>query len=298
LIISRETGYAQEVRRLTAFPDAATLEKALDMAARAPSAQNSQPWHWRVREDGLHLYADRSRQIGDADSDRRDVLLSCGGLLDHCVVALAANGWQSRLQYFPDTSNRDHLALIEIIEAPVADPNSELALAIPRRRADRRRYDAGPVPAGTLELLYMRAARRQVLLGVVPTIRWARRDDGGVELRYGAEAGSADATHEDDSVLLVLGTDSDNDLMRLRAGEAMSRILLSATALGLNSCPLTDPLKPTRDRLALACEVFDGNGYPQALIRLGQASPDSDPLPPIERLAIAEMTSWDTVRAR
>ena len=264
------------------------------MAARAPSAQNSQPWQWRVGRDGVHLYADRSRQLGDADADRRDVLLSCGVVLDHCVVALAAHGWHTSLRRFPDASDHDHLALIEIIEAPATEPSRELAVAIPRRRADRRRYGAGPIPPGTLELLYIRAARRQVTLGVVPAIRWARRDDDGVALRYGGAAGSAETTHEDDGVLLVLGTDTDDDVMRLRAGETMSRLLLSATALGLVSCPLTDPLKQTRDRLALACEVFDGHGYPQALIRLGQASAHSDPLPMVERLSLAETTSWDT----
>jgi nitroreductase len=267
------------------------------MAARAPSAQNSQPWRWRVSTDGLHLYADRGRQVSDADADRRDVLLSCGSVLDHCVVALAANGWHGRLRRFPD-SDRNHLALIEIIEAsstePTSDlPNSELALAIPRRRADRRRYSAAPIPPGTLEMLHMRAARRQVLLDVIPTIRWGRRDDGEVALRYGV-TNSADAKDEDDGVLLVLGTETDNDMMRLRAGEVMSRILLSATALGLSSCPLTDPLKPTRDRLALACEVFDCNGYPQALIRLGRAPADTSPLPPVERLSLAETTSWES----
>ena len=278
---------------MAAFPDTAALERALDMAARAPSAQNSQPWHWRVSREGVHLHADRSRQLGDADSDRRDVLLSCGAVLDHCVVALAAHGWHTRLRRFPDASDHDHLALIEIIEAPATEPSRELAVAIPRRRADRRRYGAGPIPSGTLELLYIRAARRQVTLGVVPAMRWARRDDDGVALRYGGAAGSADAAHRDDGVLLVLGTDTDDDLMRLRAGETMSRLLLSATALGLVSCPLTDPLKQTRDRLALACEVFDGDGYPQALIRLGQAPADSDPLPVVERLSLAETTSWD-----
>ncbi|MFG1932218.1 nitroreductase [Mycobacterium sp. NPDC048908] len=264
------------------------------MAARAPSAQNSQPWHWRVSRDGLHLYADRSRQLGHADSDRRDVLLSCGGVLDHCVVALAADGWHSRLRRFPDASDPDHLALIEIIEALPAQPSRELAVAIPRRRADRRRYGVGPIPSGTLELLYIRAARHQVTVGVVPAMRWARRDDHGVALRYGGQAGRGDAAREDAGVLLVLATDTDDDLMRLRAGETMSRLLLSATALGLVSCPLTDPLKQTRDRLALACEVFDGDRHPQALIRLGQPSSDSDPLPVVERLSLAETTSWDT----
>ncbi len=241
----------------------------------------------------MHLYADRSRQLGDADSDRRDVLLSCGAVLDHCVVALAAHGLHTRLRRFPDASDHDHLALIEIIEAPATEPNRELAAAIPRRRADRRRYGAGPIPSGTLELLYIRAARRQVTLGVVPAVRWSRRDDG-VVLRYGGATRSADDAHGYDGVLLVLGTDSDDDVMRLRAGETLSRLLLSATALGLVSCPLTDPLKQTRDRLALACEVFDGDGYPQALIRLGQPPADIDPLPVVERLSVAETTSWDT----
>ncbi|MGE5697500.1 MAG: nitroreductase [Candidatus Sericytochromatia bacterium] len=243
----------------------------------------------------MHLYADRSRQLGDADSDRRDVLLSCGAVLDHCVVAFAADGWQTRIRRFPDASDNDHLAYIEIIEAPITEPSRELAVAIPRRRADRRRYGAGRLPASTLELLYIRAARRRVTLGVVPAMRWARRDDDGVALRYGGTAAdTADAAQSDDGVLLVLGTDTDTDLMRLRAGETMSRLLLSATALGLVSCPLTDPLKQTRDRLALACEVFDGDGYPQTLIRLGQASADRDPLPVVDRLSIAETTSWDT----
>ncbi|MCH9733253.1 MAG: nitroreductase, partial [Actinomycetia bacterium] len=84
------------------FPDADTLVTVLGTAARAPSVQNSQPWRWRVTRDGVNLYADWSRQLGDADSDRRDVLLSCGAVLDHCVVALAAAGWRPRVRRFPE----------------------------------------------------------------------------------------------------------------------------------------------------------------------------------------------------
>lgn len=264
----------------------------MDLAARAPSAQNSQPWRWRVSREGVHLYANRSRQLGDTDSDRRDVLLSCGAVLDHCVVAFAAQGWQSRLRRFPG-ADRDHLALIEVIEAPATEPSRELAVAIPHRRADRRRYRADPIPPGTLELLAVRAARRQATLAVVPASRWARRDDD-VVLRYGGDGAGADSPHGDDGVLLVLGTEADDDESRLRAGETLSRLLLSATALGLASCPLTLPLKQIRDRLALAAEVFDGDAYPQALIRLGHAPTDGDPLPAVERLSVADTTSWDS----
>jgi len=273
------------------MPDTGTLETALDMAARAPSTQNSQPWLWRIARDAVHLYADRSRQLGDADADRRDVLLSCGAVLDHCVVALAALGWRARIRRFPDGSDTNHLALIEVIEQPSTADSLELAAAIPQRRADRRPYTGVSMPAGTLELLYIRAARHDVMLGVVPAQRCGRGDDG-VVLRYGA-AGGPDSPRYDDGVVVTLGTETDDDLSRLRAGETMSRILLSATAMGLVSCPLTDPLRNSRDRLALACEVFDGGAYPQVLIRLGSAAADRNPLPAIERRSVADTTTWD-----
>lgn len=282
-----------EVRLLAGtLPDTATLESALDLAGRAPSVQNSQPWRWQVDQQGLGLYADWSRQLGNTDADRRDVLLSCGAVLDHCATALAAAGWYPRVRRFPDPDDASHLALIEVVELPARQVNIELAAAIPRRRADRRRYSVQPIPAGTLELFHIRAARCEVTMGVVPKIRWARLDDGDVILRYGADVREADASQAADAAMVVLGTDTDTDRTRLRAGEALSRIVLSANAIGLASCPLTEPLKDTRGRLAMACEVFDGEAYPQSLIRLGWAPTDGGPLAPVARRSVSETTAW------
>lgn len=283
-----------EVRLLAgSFPDAATLESALDLAARAPSAQNSQPWRWRVGHGGLDLYADWSRQLGDTDAARRDVLLSCGAVLDHCVTALAAQGWYPRVRRFPDPDDASHLALIELIEMPAGQLNIELSAAIPRRRADRRPYSAQSIPAGTLEFFHIRAARSNVALGVVPKVRWARLGGGDVALRYGGEAVSATGSDTDNAAMVVLATESDTDSMRLRAGETLSQIALSATEMGLASCPLTEPLRHTRDRLALACEVFEGEAYPQTLMRLGWAPTNADPLTPVARRSVGQTTTWD-----
>lgn len=270
------------------LPDTATLETVLHVASRAPSVKNSQPWRWRVGRDGVDIHADWSRQLGEADSDRRDVLLSCGAALDHCVVALAAAGWYPRVHRFPDPDDAGHLALIEVVERPPAQALIELAAAIPRRRADRRRYSARSIPAGTLELFHIGAARSEVTLGVVPKIRWAHHDEGDVTLGYGGRA----EPHADAAALLVLGTDADDDLRRLRAGETLSQIILWATEMGLATCPLTEPLTNQRDRLALACEVFDGEAYPQMLIRLGWAPTDGDPPAPVERRSVRETTTW------
>ncbi len=276
---------------MSQFPDTATLHTALEIAARAPSVRNSQPWHWQVDPGGLHLDADWSRSAGETLADRRDVLLSCGAVLDHCVLTLATAGWGAAIRRLPAGRRPGHLATVELISAPPTAAATELAAAIPQRRADRRGYaDSRLIPA-TLEMLLIRAARTGVQMSVVPKARWSRSVDGEVRLHYGAAA-RRDGPGTGDGVLLVLATESDDDAMRLRAGEAMSHLLLSATALGLASCPLTDPLRDDRDRMALACDLYDGAGYPQALIRLGPLPPGATPLPVGTRRTVAETTTF------
>ncbi len=273
------------------FPGRDELHTVLDIAARAPSLKNLQPWRWHVDDAGVHLYADWSRRAGDAADDRRDVLLGCGAVLDHCASVLAARGWHPRVRRFPDPDDHSHLAILELIEGPTDGAHTELAAAIPGRRADRRRYGADSVEPGTLELMYIRAARMQVRFNVVPRSRWIRLDDGTVRLRYGRVASEDVGPLVDGAVLVALGTDRDDDGMRLRAGEALSRLLLSAAAMNLATCPLTEPLNDIRDRLALACEVFDAEAYPQALIRLG-VPVGADPEVPTPRRSVAETTTW------
>jgi len=274
----------------TSFPDPATLQSVLDVASRAPSSGNLQPWRWRIDDAAVHLYADWRRQPGNAPNDRRDVLLGCGAVLDHCVVAFAAAGWLPRVRRFPDRGEGGHLAILEVVEQPRKAAHRELAVAITARRADRRRYPARRIPPATLELLHIRAARFGVELAVVPRSLWVRHEDGSVALRFPGVSGEPD----DDAVLLVLGTHEDNDEMRLRAGEALSHITLTATAMGLVSCPLTEPLNDMRSRLGLACELFDGEAHPQTLIRLGLPPIDDVPQPPTERRPVSEITTWTT----
>lgn len=269
----------------TTFPDAAVLEQVLEVAAHAPSARNAQPWRWVVDHRGVQLFADWSRRLGDTDADRRDVVLSCGAVLHHCAVALAAAGWSSRISRFPDDGA---LATLELAKRTPDAGSLELAAAIAHRRADRRPF-SGSLPSGTIELLIFRAERIGVELAVVPTVRWARLGDAEFALRYGD--GPPGHTG-DDAAMLVLATGTDSDVMRLRAGEALSDLTLAAAALGLATCPLTEPLHDTRNRLALACEVFDGEAQPQALIRLGSKG-FGDPLPPVGRRSVAETTTFN-----
>jgi nitroreductase len=102
------------------------------------------------------------------------------------------------------------------------------------------------------------------------------------------ESSSAD----DSAVVLALGTRTDDRLAQLRAGEATSAVLLSATSMGLASCPVTEPLEIAETRESVRSDVFGDGDYPQMLLRVGWAPINSDPLPATPRRAVADFVEW------
>ncbi|MGI5129978.1 Acg family FMN-binding oxidoreductase [Pseudonocardia sp. CA-107938] len=91
----------------------------------------------------------------------------------------------------------------------------------------------------------------------------------------------------DGAALMVLGTTSDDPLSQLRAGEALSSMLLHATDLGLATCPLTQPLEVESTRRALRDDLLGGHLAPQAILRVGWAP--HEPLPPTPRRPLADV---------
>ncbi|RZQ65922.1 Acg family FMN-binding oxidoreductase [Amycolatopsis suaedae] len=100
-------------------------------------------------------------------------------------------------------------------------------------------------------------------------------------------SGSAD--EPDESVLLVIATASDDRLSRLRAGEATSAALLTATELGLAACPLTEPLNLRDTRARVAERVLGGGSCPQMVLKIGWAGVNADPLPATPRRPLDEV---------
>lgn len=321
----------------TPFPDRETVRTVLSLATRAPSVHNTQPWRWRVGSGSLHLYADQKLHLLKTDPDTRDLMLSCGIALHHCVVALAALGWQAKIHRLPDPNDPEHLAAIEVRRQAASELDVSLAAAIPRRRTDRRRYSSWEVPANYIALLGARATRTGVMLRqmqsrselkkiMAQAIRRHVTDyDYLSELtvwsgRYASTAGvparstpEADPTAplpprlfagsvlgqpvdtepaDDNAVVLALGTKDDTTLARLRAGEATSLMLLSATALGLASCPVTEPLEIRETRDAIQSEVFGLDAFPQMLLRIGWAPVDADALPATPRRPLSDLVEY------
>ncbi|MEU5264655.1 NAD(P)H nitroreductase [Amycolatopsis sp. NPDC021455] len=93
---------------------------------------------------------------------------------------------------------------------------------------------------------------------------------------------------DDETVLLVLSTASDDRMSRLRAGEATSAVLLTANAFGLSSCPLTEPLELPEVRDTVT-ERVTGGSFPQMVLRIGWAPVNAEPLPATPRRDLGEV---------
>lgn len=114
------------------------IRKVVELAGRAPSLHNSQPWQWVISGSGLQLWLDRSRIVRNTDRGGREALISCGAALDHLRVAAAASGWQTFVERFPNPNRPEHLATIEFWPAEfVSAATRARADAILRRRTDR-----------------------------------------------------------------------------------------------------------------------------------------------------------------
>jgi nitroreductase len=322
------------------FPDTGTVRTVLALASRAPSVHNTQPWRWRVSAEGLDLYSEESRQLPNTDPDGRDLILSCGAALNHCVVALAAVGWRAKVARLPNPSDPSHLAALELFPYSADSLDIALAAAIPRRRTDRRHYSSWPVPVSDIALMTARAARNGVTLCLVDDVDRLHRTvaqsvwnhmthDYLVELtawsgRYASVAGvparntpksdpsaripsryfagpalamsPGSSAADDNAVVVALGTRTDDRLALLRAGEATSVVLLTATSMGLASCPVTEPLETAETRAEVRSDIFGDAGYPQMLLRVGWAPVNADPLPPTPRRQLTEFVVWTADR--
>lgn len=118
--------------------DAEIITQAVRLACRAPSLHNSQPWHWVLDGTAVQLFADPQRVVRAADSSGREALISCGAVLDHFRVAMAAAGWTANVDRFPNPNDLQHLASIDFSPAGfVTDGHRRRADAILLRRTDR-----------------------------------------------------------------------------------------------------------------------------------------------------------------
>lgn len=125
--------------------DTQVIKDAVQLACRAPSLHNSQPWRWVATGKAVHLFLDKERVLYSTDHTGREAVIGCGAVLDHFRVAMAAAGWASHVDRYPNPNNSLHLASIDFSPLEfITEGHLRRAEAIPLRRSDRLPYAEPP----------------------------------------------------------------------------------------------------------------------------------------------------------
>ena len=123
--------------------DINVITTAVELACRAPSLHNSQPWQWIASSTRADLFVDPHRTVTATDKSGREAIISCGAALDHFRVAMAAVGWDTIVEQFPNPNNLDHLASMDFAPVDyVTQARRDRADAILRRRTNRLPFRA------------------------------------------------------------------------------------------------------------------------------------------------------------
>jgi hypothetical protein len=289
---------------------ATVLRRAAVRATLAASVRNSQPWRLVLHPDHLVVQADRARWLPVFDPTGRQLLMSCGAAVLNARAALAAGGFGEELSWAPDAAcagEPDDLALLRP-RKDMTDVDGALAKldwAAPRRRSSWGPFSA---PAGADLLAALVASARAHGAELVPVepeaaaraSRLAARvldeDPAYVaELRAwrtvdprrrdGLPCGSRpvgpdtsgstwlpDARDWGQSSCLVLSTPTDAPAAWVRAGEALQRVLLTATTLGAAVHVMSLPIEVPAARQMVA-HAAGCPGYAQLVLRVGVAEP-------------------------
>lgn len=280
----------------------------LRYAVLAPSGHNTQPWSFRITQDGIEVYADYTRRLMAVDPKDRELIMSVGAAITNFRVAAAHFGFDTTVLYSSRPEEGAWVALIWARET--CGPDRFLASlfgAITRRHTNRAEFDGQPLDPEAVERLCDVVERFPHTFRLIPAHDRRRVaeliEEGERELmsRPSVRAELASAAPwalrrfdvgpwqglrdrrlaESASALLVITADDDRTSL-LRAGEALELLLLTIADARLQYSFLNQPIgvPALRDLLA---SLAGATHPPQLLLRIG-SGPEVDQAMPRRRL--------------
>ncbi|HWQ18807.1 MAG TPA: hypothetical protein VN455_03445, partial [Methanotrichaceae archaeon] len=126
------------------YPSKKSIEEKIRFLLRyavlAPSGPNIQPWKVYLRENEVTLMADFSRSLPNVDTNNRTLFMSNGCFLANLLIAAEHFGFGYDIEYLPDGTESDKIAVIGFDEGEGAKKFPDLFNAITRRHTNRKPY--------------------------------------------------------------------------------------------------------------------------------------------------------------
>jgi hypothetical protein len=81
-------------------------------AILAANPHNTQPWIFKLAQDHISLFADRSRRLGAMDPLGRELTIGLGCALENLLIAARRHGYRPELGLVPDPADPTHIARV------------------------------------------------------------------------------------------------------------------------------------------------------------------------------------------
>jgi hypothetical protein len=262
----------------------------LATASTAPSLHNSQPWRFLVRPQVIELWADPQRRLPAADATGREQRLACGAALFNLRLALHGLGIRPLVTVHADGGDQDLLASVRFGgRRPATAVQQRLLAAVPRRPTNRMPFTHEPVTTAERAALHRAAVDEGAWLHLVERDQ-ERRDLARLAAQaqatqhadpaYRAEVAawaavsdtSAGIPFEQDRAIAVLTSYAFGPYADVVAGQAMQRVLLTATAHGLAASSLFQLIEVERAREERRRLIGAPRG-PQVVLRIRRGRP-------------------------
>lgn len=124
-----------------------SIRKLLELAHRAPSTHNIQPWLFKILPNTIEVYSNKKLYLPEGDPTRRDHYISLGCCLENLVLAAKHAGLYGGLDIAAGGAGPE--ATVRLNFAENASKDSELVRlveAIPNRFNARGVFATDPVP--------------------------------------------------------------------------------------------------------------------------------------------------------
>ena len=144
----------------------AQKEFLLRYAVLAPSSHNTQPWTFRIVDEGVEIVPDLTRRLPIADPADRELMISIGTAITNLRVAAAHFGLESTVLY------EDEGAMIALRETCNPDESLHaLFPAITQRHTHRTEFEKRPIDPDILHHICSIVDESEVTRFIAPTER-------------------------------------------------------------------------------------------------------------------------------
>ena len=273
-----------------------TAEQVDDLVStvdRAPSPYDGRPWRIRVtpRAIELHAVADRTPPI--AESDARAQRMARGAALFTLRLALHGHRIRPVVTLLPDRDRPDLLAVVRDGGTKEPTPSqTRLLRAVSTFGTDHRPFNGDAVSPPESHALRRAAIDEGAWLHLVrdepgrvavralvrradrlqradPAVRAElARGNRSLPLEDGMPAGAGGADLEEEPLIAVLTSHLSGRTAEVQVGQALARVLLTASATGLATSLLGQVVDVPRTREELR-RLIGGTRPPQAVLRVG-----------------------------